>query len=220
MMMKPDFDRAAVKAAETLVKYNVCSFPVDPLPLLKAIKGVSVYSFSEMSESIGVKRSDLLATFRNSQDATCSVDYEDGKKRYMVVYNEKLSRCLQKRALARELGHIILGHDGTLPFEVREAEAKCFAHHLLSPRALIHTIKATGIRFTLEVFNNLTECNERCLECMRAIPETHVPAELNRQIRNNFMDYIVNFFDCQHMFSASDSTAIAYLGSYMDGYEE
>jgi len=218
--MKPDYDRAATKAAEILIQYKVSTAPVDPLPIIKATKDVVVKSFVEMSENTGLNRNELLEAFHNSQDAVTSVHVIDGKKQYLIVYNHLLSDCLRQRALARELGHIVLGHDGTLPYEIRHAEAKCFAHHLLAPRALIHAIKASGIRFTMEVFGNLTNCNDRCLGCMRYIPETHVPAQLNRDVRNNFKDCIMNFFNFQRILTPSDGTALADLGSYMEGYVE
>ena len=218
--MTPDYDRAATKAAETLLKYKVYTSPVDPVRIMKAKPGVLVVSFAELSERIRVDRMDMLHTFSDSQDAATSVLVDNGKKYYLVVYNQKLSRNMVRMALARELGHIVLGHDGSLSYEVRHAEAKCFAHHLLAPRALIHAIQVAGVRFTMEVFNNLTECNDRCLGCMRFIPETHVPAELNRQVRDNFMDYIQNFFEVQRMFTPDDGTAVCDLGTYMNGYEE
>jgi Zn-dependent peptidase ImmA (M78 family) len=39
-----------------------------------------------------------------------------------------------RKALARELGHIVLGHDGTRPEDVRNQEAECFAKVLLESK--------------------------------------------------------------------------------------
>ena len=218
--MTPDYDRAATKAAETLIRFNVCTAPVNPMRILKAMKGVVMVSFSEMSESMGIKRQELLDRFRESQDAATSVLVENGKKSYIVIYNQKLSEYMLQKALAREMGHIVLGHDGTLPYEIRHEEAKCFAMHLLTPRALIHSLQAACVRITTEVIGHLTGCNERCMGCMRSFPEVRVPAKLNRQIRDNFMDYILNFFEYQRILAVDDGTALADLGNYMKGYEE
>ena len=132
----------------------------------------------------------------------------------------RLPQYLVQRALAREMGHIVLGHDGSRPQDVRNAEALCFAHHLLCPRALIHALQESGARITTEVLGNTTGCYERCLIGMRREPATHVPAELNRQVRQQFADYIAEFLDFQSFLSQDDDSMIANFGTFMDGYEE
>ena len=155
-----------------------------------------------------------------NQDAFTSVNYKYGKPQYLVTFNQRLPFALIQRGLARELGHIMLGHDGSRPESVRNDEAKCFAHHLLVPRALIHAIQASGIRFTVEVLGNLTGCYDYCLTCMRKQPAVHVPADLNRAVRSQFMPHIINFFEYQRYASLKDGSALADFGTYMDGYEE
>ena len=219
--MMPDYETAARKAVEALIENNVVSSPVDPIPMLKRIPGVLAVSYADMSDSLGMNRSSLIdALGLQNQDATTSVIEDDGSLKYVVAYNQKLPHYLLQRGIARELGHIVLGHDGSRPEEVRNQEAKCFAHHLLSPRPLINLVIAAGIRLTKEVLNNLTGCNDRCLGCMRRLPAVHVPAELNRKVRDNFMDYFRNFFEFERSLANSDGSAIADLGTYMDGYEE
>ena len=48
------------------------------------------------------------------------------------MYNSSLPDFLLRRTLARELGHVVLEHDGTGPEDVWMEEARCFAYHLLS----------------------------------------------------------------------------------------
>ena len=219
--MKPDYELAALKASETLIKHSISTTPVDPLPILKKTAGVLVVSFEEMSKMAGVPRKTMLASCGEvNQDAVTTVRIENNTLRYVVVYNQKLPVVVIQRALARELGHIVLGHDGTKPEDVRLTEAICFANHLLCPRPLIHSIQASGIRITTEVLGNLTGCYEYCLSCMRKHPSTHVPPELNRIVRDQFMDYITNFFEYQRIVSHKDVSALADFGSFMDGYEE
>ena len=219
--MTPDYETAATRAAETLIRYGIKSAPVDPLPMLKQTPGVFVLSFEEMSALSGVSRSSLLCMCGESnQDAVTTVHVEDDRLRYVVAYNQKLPQVVVQRSLARELGHIVLGHDGSKPEDVRLSESICFANHLLCPRPLIHSIQAAGIRITTEVLGNLTGCYEYCLSCMRKIPAVHVPAELNRQVRDQFMDYITNFFEYQRIASRNDSSALADFGCFMEGYEE
>ena len=219
--MIPDYDLAAIKAMETLIKHNICTAPVDPLPIFKRTPGVLVLSFTEMSRKIGMDRANLLTAFDTEQhDAVTSVHIEDGQLRYIVTYNQRLPVYLVQRALARELGHIILGHDGTKPEDVRMAEAFCFAHHLLCPRPIIHAVRGSGMPFTVEVLGAMTGCYERCLQGMRKEPGARVPAELNQKIHFQFADYINNFLDYESYLYHSDESALADFGTYMDNYEE
>lgn len=219
--MTPDYLQAATKATETLIKFGISSAPVDPLPILKKTPGVLVVSYQSLSDDLERDRQCMIETFgEKNQDAFTSVNIKDGKKLYIVTFNQMLSLSLVQRALARELGHILLGHDGTRPEDVRNEEAKCFAHHLLVPRALIHMFQASNLRLTEEVLGNLTGCYHYCLSCMRKTPAVNVPRELNAQVRDQFIPYFRNFFDFQRYAAHKDGSAIADLGTYMDGYEE
>lgn len=219
--MTPDFDRAATAAAEILIKYGIGTAPVDPIPIFKHAPGFNVVTFTEMSRMIGIDRGSLLSTFSTeNHDAVSSAYMKNGKPHYIIAYNMRLPQYLVQRALAREMGHIVLGHDGSRPEEIRDAEAACFAHHLICPRALIHAIQESGTIITTEVLGNTTGCYERCLIGMRREPATHVPAELNRKIREQFSDYIADFLDFQAYLSQDDDSMIANFGTFMDGYEE
>ena len=219
--MTPDYDRAATAAAEVLIKYGISSAPVDPIPIFKKAENFNIVTFTEMSSMIGMSRQDLVSTFEaENHDAVSSVYLKNGKKHYLVAYNMRLPQYIVQRALAREMGHIVLGHDGTRPEDVRNAEALCFAHHLLCPRALIHAIQEAGTKITVEVLGNTTGCYERCLIGMRRTPATHVPADLNRLVRSQFSDYIEDFLDFQSYLSQDDESMIANFGTFMDGYEE
>lgn len=219
--MTPDYENAAIKATETLIRFGINSAPVAPLPILKRIPGVLVVSYETMSNDLDQDRQCVMSMFgEKNQDAFTSVSILDGKPKYLVTYNQRLPFSLLQRGLARELGHIILGHDGSRPEKIRNEEAKCFAHHLLCPRPLIHAIQVSGIRLSVEVLGNLTGCYDYCLSCMRKQPAVHVPAELNRNVRDLFMPYIINFFEYQRYAQRKDGSALADFGSYMQGYTE
>ena len=219
--MTPDYQKAAIKATETLIKYGISSAPVSSLSILKKTPGVLVFTYQAISDKIDQDRRCLISMFGDgNQDAFTTVNMKDGKPQYIVTYNQQLSTVFVQRSLARELGHIILGHDGSLPEDVRNEEAKAFANHLLCPRPMIHAFQAAGLRITTEILGNLTGCFEYCLSCMRRIPAVSVPAEMNRVVRDQFMDYIRNFFEYYRDASLSDGSALADFGSYMDGYIE
>ena len=218
--MTPNYDKAATLAAETLIKHGIGSAPVLPIHIIKKMPGVLVVSFAEMSQSSGIDRKNIVTMFgENNQDAVTSVHEKNGKLVYLVAYNQRLPIYMIQRSLARELGHIVLGHDGSLPEDVRHEEAQAFAYHLICPRALVHAVQQSGIRFSTEVLGNMTGCYERCLLGMRKLPGTNVPAELNRQVRDQFAEYINNFLDYQ-TFVREDESVTADFGSFMEGYRE
>ena len=219
--MTPDYQKAAIKATETLIQYGISTAPVDPLCILKKIPGVLVMTFEEMSNKTKVGREELLNMFGcENQDAVTTVYVNGDELRYVVTYNKLLASRIVDRALARELGHIILGHNGTRPEEVRNEEAKCFAHHLLCPRSLIHSLITNGIRLTVETVGNITGFYDHCLSCIRQQPSVIIPAEMNRKVKELFAPYVKNLLEFQKYAQLKDSSALADLGSYMEGYAE
>lgn len=219
--MKADNETAAIKAMETLVKYKVSSAPIAPLPILKQIPGVIVFSFAEMAEHMGIDRASVIGNLvTENHDAVTAVKKVKGKQVYCVAYNQRLPFYLLQRALSRELGHIILGHDGSRPEDVRDEEAKTFAKYIICPRPLIHAIQQAGISITTELFGNITGCYERCMRTIRITPGAHIPHELNRLVKDQFADYVSNLVDYHAVFAGEDTTEAVDLGSYMDNYAE
>lgn len=219
--MKPDFERAAIKATETLIKHQINTAPIDPLPILKQTPGVLVFTFEEVSNKTNVDRKEILNTLGcRNQDAVTTVFVDDDQLKYVVTYNRMLSFGMISRALARELGHIILGHDGSKPEDVRNEEAKCYAHHLLCPRPLIRLMQDNGINLTVETVGNVTGFYDYCLSCIRQQSSVKVPAELNCLVRDQFKPYVMNLREYQQYASMNDASALADFGSYMDNYEE
>lgn len=218
--MEPNYQKAAVMATEILIQYGITSAPVSPLPILKNTPGVLVFSYESISNHVDQDRRCVISMFGQNQDAFTTVNKVGDKKQYIVTYNQQLPQVIIQRSLSRELGHIILGHDGTLPEDVRNEEARAFANHLLVPRPLIHAIRSAGIPITVEMLGNLTGCFDYCLSCMRRIPPVSVPVELNRAVRDQFAAYIDNFIEYHRTASLSDSSALADFGTYMDNYEE
>lgn len=217
--MIPNYDRAATMAMQTLIDNRITTAPVMPLPIFKRTPGVLVISFAEMSDMTEIDRSSLVPMFGESQDAA-TFHISSDKLKYVVVYNQRLPFYMLQRSLSRELGHIMLGHDGTRPEEVRTAEAYCFAHHLLCPRPLIKAVQDAGIKLTVEVVGSVTGCYERCLSAMRREPAANVPADLNRAVREQFSDYLSNFIAFQPYLSFDDESQLADFGNYMDNYTE
>ena len=216
--MSPDYNRAAVRAAEVLVRHQVSRSPVSPLPILEHMDNVIVMSFEEMSDASNIRPFDLVQIFGSGKDAVTSIHTRNGRPCYFVGYNSLLPFGLIQHALAREMGHIVLGH--TESNKENTEEALCFALHLLCPRPLIHAIQATSIRLTKDLFAQLTGAHSQYRASLRRIPATDVPPGLNRFVRSQFMPFILNFFECYRAVMPDDGSALVDLGTYMDGYQE
>lgn len=219
--MTPDYEKAAIKATETLIKYGVDTAPVFPIQILKRIPGVLVLSFSEISNRIDIERKKLVTLFGlENQDAVTSIQIDEGGLKYIVAYNQLLPFNMLQRSLARELGHIILEHDDSMDEDTRVMEAKAFSKHLLCPRALIHAIQESGAQLTVEAVGCITGCYGRCQSLIRRLPGVHVPAELNRKVREQFSEYIENFISYQSILVKRDASPLADFGEYMLNYVE
>ena len=216
-----NYDLAATKATGILIENGISHAPIDPLPVVKKYPGVMVVPFAEAASRVGMEREELLDLFGDeSRAAVTTIQQADGKTRYVVVYNQRMPFVLLQRALARELGHIVLGHDGTKPVAVRMAEAYAFALHFLCPRPLIRALQESPYPLTVETLGNVTGCFGGCLEKMNRLPGANVPAGLNRKIKEQFADYLHDFMRYLPVLSKEDNSPVADFGSYMDNYEE
>lgn len=220
--MVPDFDRAATAAMQILVDNQITDTPIIPLPLLMKQEGVRVMSFARMANEAALERDELIPMFVSNQDAaTFNLGVEIDDVKYVVVYNARLPFEIIWRGLARELGHIVLGHNGQLRTkEVRQAEAMCFAHHLLSPRPILRMIQESGLPLTMNVLSDTTGCIDECVEDMQRIPGARVPAELNRKVRAQFARGIGEYIRFHSAAHKVDRSALIDLGTFMDGYKE
>lgn len=217
--MTPDYQRAATSAYETLIRYGISTAPISPIPIIEQIPGVIIVSYTEMSAILGIERRDLLlAVGEGSQDAVTSVQINSGKLRYIIAYNQRLAYDVLRRSVARELGHIILGHDGSRTDEVRTEEARMFAKHLIHPRPLIYAIQQEGFPVTVEKVGAMSGCYADCVRCLQQTPGVHVDPALNRAVRDQFSKYLAGYKDFLKL--APDNSEPVDLGTYMEGYEE
>ena len=219
--MKADYDRAATLAMETLLANNITETPIDSLSILLKYPGVRVMSFTRFATQAGIERHDLVPLFGGNQDAaTFNLDLDIDGVQYVVVYNMRLPHEIILRGIARELGHIVLGHDGlTRPSPVRLAEAMCFAHHLISPRPIIFQLQQE-IPLTMNVLTATTGCSDECVDELRTIPGVHVAPELNRKVKDLFARGIGEYIRFYKAAKKQDHTPLIDFGTYMDNYEE
>lgn len=219
--MIPDYDRAATMAMKTLIDNHITETPIDSLSILLKQPGVRVMSFTRFATRAGIERHDLVPMFGGNQDAaTFNLDMNLDGVRYVVVYNQRLPFDIVWRGVARELGHIVLGHDGqTRPSDVRLAEAICFAHHLISPRPILHMLRE-AVPLTMNVLTATTGCSDECVDEMRDIPGAHVAPEINRKVKELFARGITEYISFYKAAQKQDKTPVIDFGSFMEGYEE
>lgn len=222
MITVPDYESAAAKATEILIARGITETPINPMPIMLEYPGVRVLPFTRMADEAGVERSDLVPLFGGNQDAaTFHLGLAIPGVQYVVVYNMRLPFEIIWRGIARELGHIVLGHDGSRrTAEVRTQEAMCFAHHLITPRPIIHMMQQSGMPLTLSALAHTTGCSEECVEDMQQIPGVHVPAEMNRRVRDLFARGISEYISFHRASPLIDKSPVVDLGTYMDFYEE
>lgn len=227
--MKPDYEKAAVAAMNILIgkeddpdKKPITKTPIDALDILLHWPGVRVMTFSRMATETGKRREELVPLFGENQDAvTFRLEHSIQGVQYVVLYNMFLTVDVVMRGIARELGHIVLGHDGqTRSAEVRLAEAKCFAHHLLSPRPIIWMLKKSNIPVTLDVLAETTGCSSDCAEDMKTIPGVHIPKELNQKVKAQFSQEISEYIRFRSASKKKDTSPVVDFGSFMDYYDE
>ena len=222
MITTPDYDQAAKKALEIILENRITETPVDPLRIIKDYSGVRIIPFTKMADEIKRERNDLVPMFGANQDAaTFHLNMKMDDVSYIVVYNMRLPIEIIHRAIARELGHIVLGHNGTVrTAKVRLAEAMCFAHHLLSPRPVIHMLQRSEMPLTMNVLTATLGCSDECVDDLQMIPGVHVDPELNANVRDLFAPHIREYINFHEASKKKDKSPILNLGTFMDFYEE
>lgn len=125
--MKPDIEKAASKAIKA-----ANDFGVDPLTALSRIRNVLLLPYEITGFGLPMQ---------SNQDAFTLVNNADGILQFIVIYNKKLPEYKTSIVLARELGHVIMQHDGNIPEEIWQEEALCFAYHYIATLSMLQTKK-------------------------------------------------------------------------------
>ena len=95
----------------------------DPLTALSKIRNVLLLPFELEGNGMPIPA---------NQDAFTLVNKADNALQFIVIYNKSIPTYKRNLALARELGHVIMEHDGSTPEEIWQEEALCFAYHYLA----------------------------------------------------------------------------------------
>lgn len=141
--MIPDLTKAAKKAEGVLLFHRVDLNNIDPLPILEKFRNVLLISYDSSCNAPSLPAPMFVS---DNQDSFTLVNKKDKKLQYIIIYNQSLPQDQLRLALARELGHVVLDHDGLSPEYIWSEEASCFAHHFLCPLGLIEQRKRRSKR--------------------------------------------------------------------------
>ena len=197
--MKPDYSKAALKAYETSARFGS-----DPASVLRQLHNVLLIAFD-------------TADMPFDQDAFTCVE----ENKYIVLYNASLSPVRQRVALARELGHVILRHDGSGPEEIWMEEATCFAYHFLCPPPAANIIiKYRPDHATLSMSFKDMRTFESLLALKEAIAEeqTRVARFIGRPVRYKPDDVEIRSLNEKDIFGNWKNYSAVVVGGKPVGY--
>lgn len=140
--MTPNYLKAATKAAQLIVEYRINPADINPLSVLKKLPNVLLISFAATDKAIAAQSYNEYLMLERNDFAFTLVNKKAGNLQFIVIYNADMPQPQLRLALARELGHIVLEHDGSDNDLVWQEEASCFAHHFLCPAIVVRPRKA------------------------------------------------------------------------------
>lgn len=130
MSRQPDYDRAATQAYRCLIRLQVRELPVRPLAVLRKCRNTVVYTYQQAAEHLDMTEAEFERRYGDADAFTIR-----GGEKYVVCYREGGNPARLNFTLAHELGHILLHHTDDAAAD--EAEANCFAGHLLCPEPVV-----------------------------------------------------------------------------------
>lgn len=199
--MIPDLANAA-RAASAL--FDPSSRP-DPLRVLRSLPNVLLIAFES---SAGIL---------SGQDSLTLVDRKGNNLHYIVLYNSALPDYQLRRALARELGHVVLRHDGNAPEYIWMEEAECFAFHYLALRPVVvrfrplHSSVSWSFKGMLE-FSSMDD-----LKAALAEQHTRFSRFIGRNVSYTADDVQISALDKDH-FAGWKNYSSVVIGNHTVGY--
>lgn len=184
MSRQPDYDRAATAACRVLLRLRVDSLPVRPLEMLHRCRDTYLCTFDQAANVLNLD-DDELDRLSGGADAFTFREMHSGRERYVVCYRTGGNPARLNFTLAHELGHIVLHHQDTGP--AAEAEADCFASHLLCPEAVLH---AAACR-SAEMLAQLCYISRPAAEKAMARTKGHVEAAIQQQVTELLMPAVL-----------------------------
>lgn len=173
MSRLPDYDRAATLACKALLKLKVTQLPVNPLAILRKCRNTVVYTYQQAAEKLQVEEEDFERKYGDADAFTIRCG-----QRYVVCFRAGGNPARLNFTLAHELGHILLHH--TEDTQTEEAEANCFAGHLLCPEPVIRHRTPESVATTCYVSRTAAET---ALEKRKGKPDAEVLKKVEKLLK-------------------------------------
>lgn len=180
MSMGPDVDRAAAMALRSLVACRVRALPVNPAELLGRCRNTQLLSLEEAAELLDTSEAELAERFSGAEAWTYRFQTAQGQVLYLVCCKKGGHPGRLRFSLAHELGHIVLGHQRSGWRE--EAEANCYASHLLFPRPVLRRLAAQGQPLYAEQLAQVFYTSVAAVEALARQRVCHVSPALEAQV--------------------------------------
>lgn len=145
----PDYHRAVRLAYRTLLHLKIAQLPVDIVSICRKCKNTVIIPYSEAEPYADILGLDLQFDAPSEMAYTYRIEMPDGSIIHLLLYNdEPYQNAYRFRfTLAHELGHIVMKHRDS--GYVQEAEANCFAQHLLCPEPLVEALRENANEWLL-----------------------------------------------------------------------
>lgn len=186
MRLEPDVDRAATMALRSLVACRVRTLPVNPAEMLARCRNTRLLSLEEAAELLDTSEAALAECFSGAEAWTYRFETAQGKALYLVCCKKGGHPGRLRFSLAHELGHIVLGHQRATWLE--EAEANCYASHLLFPRPVLRRLAAQGQILYEEQLAQVFYTSVAAVEALTRQRVCHVSPALEAQVEALFCD--------------------------------
>lgn len=177
MIRQPDYDRAAIQAYRCLLHLRVTSLPVRPLDILRQCRNTAVFTYEDAAEYMDISPDD----FERQCGGADAFTIRRGEE-YIVCYRAGGNPARLNFTLAHELGHILLHH--AEDNAAAEAEANCFAGHLLCPEPAVRGKSADEIARTCFVSRSAAQ---KVMSCSCGHVPVHLIDCLTGQLANGMV---------------------------------
>lgn len=182
-MSAADLTRAAAMAYRCLIRLQVRDLPVRPEAMLRLCRRTVLMTYAEAAETIHLTDAEFERRCAGVDACTFREDDEAGTA-YLVCWRAGGNRARLNFTLAHELGHIVLGHRGNDPGA--EAEADCFASHLLCPRPALRLLQAKCGAIYAEQVAELCYVSLSAALMIDQTPQVFVPENLETEVEKLF----------------------------------
>ncbi len=145
MNQYPDFHRAVRLAYRTLLHLRINQLPVDIVSIYQRCKNTLIIPYSKAGPFADILGFDIVNEAPSDMAFTYRIEPVEGPIIHLLLYNDEpyQNPARFRFTLAHELGHIVMKH--VKSGYVEEAEANCFAQHLLCPEPLVEALREPPI---------------------------------------------------------------------------